>query len=83
MKIVKVFLFALFFIVTKSYSQDILIDKIVYKGRERYITTTIPYPMQGTYLPIGKKEPSTVLNPDGTGIIQNDDLSKKKDKLGR
>jgi hypothetical protein len=88
MKTLKAFLlFALFFIAAQSHSQslapeDIKIDKITFKGRERYITTTIPYPIQGTFLPIGKKEPSTVLNPDGTGVIQDEDLSKRKMNWG-
>lgn len=81
MKIFKVFLFALFFIATQSHSQN-QIDIINYKNKERYITTTLNYPIQGTYLPIGQKAPSTVLNPDGSGVIQNDDLSKSKINWG-
>ncbi|MEO8535694.1 MAG: hypothetical protein ABI441_18195 [Flavobacterium sp.] len=82
MKFLKTFLVALFFIAAQSYSQEININKIIHKGRERYITTTIAYPIQGTFLPIGQTQPSTVLNPDGTGVIQDEDLSKKKINWG-
>jgi hypothetical protein len=81
MKSVHVFLAALFFIAVKSYSQ-VEVNQIIHNSKERYITTTIGFPVQGTYAPIGMKEPITVLNPDGTGFIQADDLSKKKINWG-
>lgn len=81
MKSVHVFLAALFFIAVKSYSQ-VEVNQITHNSKERYITTTIGFPVQGTYAPIGMKEPVTVLNPDGTGFIQADDLSKKKINWG-
>ncbi|GAA3777123.1 hypothetical protein [Flavobacterium ginsengiterrae] len=81
MKSVHVFLAALFFIAVKSYSQ-VEVNQITHNSKERYITTTIGYPVQGTYAPIGMKEPITVLNPDGTGSIQAEDLSKKKINWG-
>ncbi|GAA6766661.1 hypothetical protein [Flavobacterium johnsoniae] len=81
MKSVHVFLAALFFIAVKSYSQ-VEVNQITHNSKERYITTTIGFPVQGTYAPIGMKEPITVLNPDGTGFIQADDLSKKKINWG-
>ena len=82
MKILKVFYFTLLFVAFHSYSQDVQIEKILYKGREHYITTILKYPIAGTFLPPDLKEPSTVLNPDGTGVIQYDDLSKKKINWG-
>ncbi|CAA9196109.1 hypothetical protein [Flavobacterium collinsii] len=82
MKTLKVFLFTLLFIALKSHSQ-IHVDRITYKVRDHFITTTIGYPVPGIFLPAGqKKEPSTVLNPDGTGVIQYDDLTKKKINWG-
>ena len=81
MKILRILLIALFFIATKSHTQ-VQVDAINYKNHERYITTTLNYPVPGTYLPIGQKAPSTVLNPDGTGVIQNADLSKSKINWG-
>lgn len=81
MKSVHVFLAALFFIAVKSYSQ-VEVNQITHNSKERYITTTIGFPVQGTYAPIGLKEPVTILNPDGTGSIQADDLSKKKINWG-
>lgn len=81
MKSVHVFLAALFFIAVKSYSQA-EVNQITHNSKERYITTTIGFPVQGTYAPIGMKEPITVLNPDGTGSIQAEDLTKKKINWG-
>lgn len=81
MKILKAFLFILFFVTLKSHSQ-VQVDKIIYKSKEHYITTTLPYHITGTFLPPDKKEPSTVLNDDGTGVIQYDDMTKKKINWG-
>jgi len=81
MKIFRILLIALFFIATHSYSQA-QVDVINYKNKERYITTILNYPVPGTYLPMGQKAPSTVLNPDGSGVIQNEDLSKSKINWG-
>jgi len=81
MKTLKVLLFILFFVAFKSHSQ-VQVDQIFYKSKEHYITNTLDYPISGTFLPPEKKEPSTILNPDGTGMIQYDDLSKKKINWG-
>ncbi len=81
MKSLRLLFIALFFVSTHSYSQ-VQVDKITYNGRDHYITTTIGYPVPGTFLIAGQKEPTTVLNPDGTGVIQSDDLSKKKINWG-
>ncbi|MCP2027901.1 hypothetical protein L1276_003061 [Flavobacterium sp. HSC-32F16] len=81
MKSVHVLIAAFFFIAVKSYSQ-VEVNQITHNNKERYITTTIGFPIPGTYAPIGLKEPITVLNPDGTGSIQADDLSKKKINWG-
>jgi hypothetical protein len=81
MKSLQLLFFTLFFVSTHSYSQ-VQVDKIIYNGRDHYITTTIGYPVPGTFAPTGQKEPVTILNPDGTGVIQIDDLSKKKMNWG-
>ena len=76
MKSLKALLFALFFVATQSHSQ-IKVDKITYKIHEHFITTTIGYPVDGTFLYEGKGEPIVQLNPNGTGVFQREDLSKK------
>ena len=81
MKSLHLVLITLFFTVSQSYSQ-VEVNKISHNGRDRYITTTIGYPIPGVYIPMGQKEPSTVLNPDGTGVIQSEDLSKSKMNWG-
>lgn len=57
-----------------SYAQKV--EKITANGGVHYITTTIDYPITGTYLFSGEAEPIVQLNPDGTGIFQLHDLSK-------
>jgi len=81
MKSLHLLLITLFFVAVKSYSQ-VEVNQITHNSKDRYITTTIGFPVPGTYAPIGQKEPITVLNPDGTGSIQADDLSKKKINWG-
>ena len=66
---------ALMLFATISYAQN-NIDKISAKDGIHYLTTTIDYPITGTYLFEGAAEPIVQLNPDGTGIFQLDDLSK-------
>jgi len=81
MKSIHLLLITLFFVAAQSHSQ-VHVDQITYNGRDHFITTTIGYPVPGTYVPTGQKEPVTLLNPDGTGFIQADDLSKKKINWG-
>jgi len=81
MKTLHLLLITLFFVTAHSYSQ-VHVDQITYNGKDRYITTTIGYPVPGTYAPTGQKTPITVLNPDSTGFIQADDLTKKKINWG-
>ncbi|MEN2487219.1 hypothetical protein AAYQ05_05395 [Flavobacterium sp. B11] len=82
MKFLKLlFIFSIFFAVTPSHSQ-VHVDQIIHNSKERYITTTIGYPVPGTYAPLNQKQPITVLNPDGTGFIQAEDLSKQKINWG-
>ncbi|MDR7371414.1 hypothetical protein [Flavobacterium aquidurense] len=81
MKSLKLLFFSLFLVTTHSYSQ-VEVNQITYKAHDHFITTTIGYPVPGTYAPAGKKEPIILLNPDGTGVFQYDDLSKKKINWG-
>lgn len=62
--------------VTQTHAQ-IKPTKIDTKNKERYITTTIGYPIIGIYFYLNKKEPTTQLNENGTGVLQNEDLSKE------
>lgn len=65
----------LLFLLTTIYSQN-KSEKITTQDGEHYITTSIDYPISGTYLFEGDKEPIVQLNPDGLGIFQQHDLSK-------
>ena len=75
MKYLNFLFMTLMLFVTNSYAQN-KIDQITAKDGIHYITTTIDYPITGTYLFEGIAEPIVQLNPDGTGIFQLDDLSK-------
>jgi hypothetical protein len=75
MKDLKLLFIALILLTTNIYAQN-KIDEITAKDGIHYITTTVDYPITGTYLYEGLTEPLVQLNPDGTGIFQLDDLSK-------
>ena len=75
MKDLKLLFIALILLTTNSNAQN-KIDEITAKDGIHYITTTVDYPIIGTYLYEGLTEPLVQLNPDGTGIFQLDDLSK-------
>lgn len=76
MKIKSLLFVTLFLCLTTTYSQ-IKTSKIIAKNQERFITTTIAYPVTGIYHYVGEKEPITQLNANGTGIFQYEDLTKK------
>ncbi len=76
MKFLNLFLLTLFLGVTQLHAQ-VKVEEITYKANNHFITTTIGYPVIGIYFSAEKKEPTIVLNPDGTGIFQHDDLTKK------
>lgn len=76
MKLKNLLLVGVFLCLTNVYSQ-IKTEKITAKNQERFITTTISYPISGIYLYEGKKEPIVQLNANGTGIYQYEDLTKK------
>ena len=77
MKIITLLFSALILCVTQSFAQG-KITKIVVHDQNYYITTTIDYPITGTYQYENISEPIVVLNADGTGIFQNKDLSKRE-----
>lgn len=60
--------------VSPTFAQKV--EKIITESGAHYITTAIDYPITGTYLLNGEAEPLAQLNPDGTGIFQQADLSK-------
>jgi hypothetical protein len=74
MKYLNFLIAALVLFTIDSYAQKV--EKITANGGVHYITTTIDYPITGTYLFSGEAEPIVQLNPDGTGIFQLHDLSK-------
>jgi hypothetical protein len=71
---------AVLLFVAKSYSQKV--EKITANDGIHYITTTIDYPVTGTYLFEGQTAPIVQLNIDGTGIFQLHDLTKKNMNWG-
>lgn len=56
---------------------QIKITKIKSKNTNHYIATVIGYPITGIYTYVNQITPTTILNEDGTGIIQNEDLTKE------
>lgn len=76
MKKITLLLAALVLSVTYSYAQ-IKVTKIKNKDKDHYIATVIGYPVTGLYTYVKQIEPTTTLNPDGTGIMQNEDLVKE------
>lgn len=76
MKNFTLLLTALLLSATHSFSQ-IKVTKIKDKNKERYLATVIGYPVTGIYTYINQIEPTTILNPDGTGMIQHEDLTKE------
>jgi hypothetical protein len=74
---IKNLLFVAFFLCLTTVYSQIKTEKINAKNQERFITTTIAYPVTGIYHYDGKKEPITQLNANGTGIFQYEDLTKK------
>ena len=77
MKIITLLFSALILCATQSFSQ-VKITKITTQKQDHYITTTIDYPIAGTYQYENISEPIVVLHADGTGIFQFKDLSKKE-----
>lgn len=59
-----------------SFAQ-LKITKIKDKEQEHFIVNAIGYPILGQYNYINKAEPITILNVDGTGIMQDEDLKKE------
>lgn len=76
MKKITFLIAALVLSVTHSYAQ-LKITKIKDKDKDHYIVNVIGYPITGLYNYVNQTEPITMLNSDGTGIIQNEDLVKE------
>ncbi|PZX94082.1 hypothetical protein DOS84_05505 [Flavobacterium aquariorum] len=76
MKKITLLLAALVLSATHSYAQ-IKVTKIRNKDKDHYIATIIGYPVTGLYSYVNQVEPITILNADGTGIMQNEDLVKE------
>lgn len=76
MKKITLLIAALVLSATHSYAQ-LKINKIKNKDKDHYLVTAIGYPITGIYNFVNKIEPTTILNPDGTGIMQNEDLVKE------
>jgi hypothetical protein len=76
MKKISLLLAALVLNAAHSYSQ-LKITKITDKNKDHYIANVIGYPIAGVYTVVNQVEPTTVLNPDGTGIMQDEDLVKE------
>ena len=76
MKNFTLLLTALVLSASHSFAQ-IKITKIKSKDKNHYIATVIGYPIIGTYTYVNQITPTTILNEDGTGVIQNEDLTKE------
>lgn len=76
MKNFTLLLTALVLSAAQSFAQ-IKITKIKSDDKVHYIATVIGYPITGLYTYVNQIEPTTILNEDGTGIMQNEDLTKE------
>jgi hypothetical protein len=71
------FLFTALLLITIQSFAQIKITKIKSKDKIHYIANVIGYPIIGTYTYVNQIAPTTVLNENGTGVIQNEDLTKE------
>jgi len=76
MKKISVLATALLFSAANLHAQ-IKITKIKHKDKVHCIANVIGYPITGVYTYGAQLEPSTVLNEDGSGFVQNEDLVKE------
>lgn len=76
MKNITLLLTALILSAAQTFAQ-IKITKIKNSNKDHYIATVIGYPITGVYTYVNQIEPTTILNEDGTGIMQNEDLTKE------
>jgi hypothetical protein len=76
MKKKSLWLMALLMSASATFAQ-IKTTKIKNQNTVHYITTIINYPIAGLYALQKQVEPITVLNADGTGMMQNEDLVKE------
>ncbi|AWG21837.1 hypothetical protein FFWV33_09970 [Flavobacterium faecale] len=71
----------LFAFITTAFSQNSA-TLIKVDNKDVYLTTTIGHDITGTYLYDGTTEPIVLLNANGTGIYQFQDLSKNNISWG-
>jgi hypothetical protein len=76
MKKISLLIAALLLSAAHSYAQ-IKVTKIKNKDKVHYLATVIGYPVTGLYTYVNQIEPITLLNEDGTGIMQDEDLVKE------
>ena len=76
MKNFTLLLFTLLLSATHSFAQ-LKVTKIKSKDQDHFIATVIGYPVAGVYTLVNQIQPTTKLNEDGTGFIQNEDLEKE------
>ncbi|NRT16706.1 hypothetical protein HNP99_003078 [Flavobacterium sp. 28A] len=76
MKSLNLYLILTILFATNTYAQKKAIS-ITVNDKEHFIKTDIKYPITGTYLFEGTKEPIVQLNPNGTGIFQLHDQAPK------
>ncbi|WP_264564875.1 hypothetical protein [Flavobacterium sp. N3904] len=76
MRIITLLFTAFLLNATHSFAQ-IKVTKIVAQNKDIYIENVIGYPITGIYNYVNQLEPVTLLNEDGTGTIQNEDLTKE------
>lgn len=77
MKKITLLLAALILSAVHSFAQ-IKITKIKNKDKDHYLANVIGYPITGVYSYVNQITPTTILNEDGTGVIENEDLTKEK-----
>ena len=80
MKNFTLLLTALVLSASHSFAQ-IKITKIKGNDKNHYIATVIGYPITGIYTYVNQITPTTILNQDGTGIIQHEDFTKENATL--
>ncbi|MGQ7947111.1 hypothetical protein [Flavobacterium sp. WC2509] len=76
MKNFTLLLTALVLSASHSFAQ-IKVTKIKSDNKNHYIANVIGYPISGLYTYVNQTSPTTFLNSDGTGIMQNEDLIKE------
>ncbi|OCB75517.1 hypothetical protein [Flavobacterium crassostreae] len=77
MQLKKIMLFLILAATPNLFSQ-VIVTPIEVKNKTHYITTTIGYPVSGTYLFEGESGPIVSLNDNGSGIYQLHNQPEKR-----